>query len=143
MNNKFIKKSANILAISSIYSVFFGILETSLRQFDIKILKKENLHNYTTLHQFFLTFAWSPIFFYHKKIKNKYVKYLLYPVNIYLCEIIGGNILLYVFDFRAWHYKDKFTLFNGMITLSYYPLWMFLGYVETKIYKKYIKKILL
>lgn len=143
MNNKFIKNSINIFAISSLYSISFGILETSFRQFDVKILKKENLHNYTTLHQFFLTFAWSPIFFHHKKIKNKYIKYLLYPINIYLCEIIGGNILLHIFNFRAWHYNDKFALFNGMITLSYFPLWMCLGYFENKIYKLYIKKLLL
>lgn len=142
MKTVFLNKITNCFITSSIYSVGFSIIETSFRQFDIIVLKHKNLHKYTTLHQFFLTFSWTPIIIMHKKINNIYLRYLLYPINIYMCEIIGGNILLHIFNFRAWYYNDKYALCNGMITLSYFPLWIMLGYIEDKIYFGYIKKIL-
>lgn len=142
MKNNFLRRTVNFFITPTIYSFGFAIIETIFRQIDIKILKNKNFHDYTTLHQFFLTFSWTPIIIMHKKINNIYLRCFLYPINIYICEIIGGNILLYIFKFRAWYYKDRYALYNGMITLSYFPLWIILGYIEDKIYFGYIKKIL-
>jgi hypothetical protein len=133
----------NIFIISLSYAVGFGAIETLMRQIDIRFLSKKSinmhLHTMTTKHQFILTMIWTPMILLHKKINNKFMRCLLFPVNIYACEIIGGNILLHIFNYRAWYYKDKYSLFNGMITLSFYPIWICLYFMEDYFYKKILK----
>jgi hypothetical protein len=133
---KTIKKIKNILPIAIIYAFGFGIIETITRQIDIHVFNMRPIHSYTTFPQFLLTLTWTPFILQHKKIKNKYIRCLLYPINIYVCEIIGGNIILYVFNYRAWHYTDNYAMFNGMITFNYYPFWVGLYFVENYAYKK-------
>lgn len=135
---KKIKNIISIIPIAIIYAIGFGIIETMSRQFDIHVLNVTPIHSYTTTHQFLLTMAWTPIMLEHKKIKNNILRCLLYPINIYACEIIGGNIIMYSFNYRAWHYTDKYAMFNGMITLSYYPVWIGLYFIENYFYRKII-----
>ena len=129
----------NIIKISLIYSIGFGIIETIMRQLDIFLFNKSNIeHQYTTPHQFIISLLWTPMLLHHKKINNKIIRYLTYPANIYLCEFISGSILLYVFEYRAWHYTDDYALLNGMITLSYYPLWIILCQLESSFYDNFM-----
>ena len=66
----------------------------------------------------------------HKKIKNKWLRCILFPFNIYLCEIIGGGVMYNIFGIRAWNYTYKYAMFNGMIALEYYPLWIIIYIIE-------------
>jgi hypothetical protein len=84
--------------------------------------------NITTLAQTGITFLWTPIILYHFEfIENNTVKILLFPINIWTCEIIFGNLLLYFFNYRAWFYNDKLALLNGIISLSFTHYWIVLG----------------
>jgi hypothetical protein len=135
---KKIKNIISAIPIGIIYAIGFGIIETITRQFDIYVLNITPLHSYTTFPQFLLTMAWTPFILEHKNIKNDILRCLLYPMNIYMCEIIGGNLILHGLKYRAWHYTDNYAMFNGMITLSYYPVWIGLYFVEDYFYKKII-----
>ena len=84
----------------------------------------------TTLEQSIITFIWTPIIIKHFTIiKNKKYRILLFPFNIWLCEIIFGNLLLYYNNTRAWYYDDILALFNGLITLSFTLHWILLGLI--------------
>ncbi len=133
---KKIKNVIPIISIAIIYAIGFGIIETITRQIDIYLFDITPIYSYTTFPQFLLTLTWTPIVLEHKKIKNNILRCILYPINIYICEIIGGNIILYIFNYRAWHYIDNYALFDGMITLSYYPLWIALYFIENFFYQK-------
>jgi hypothetical protein len=134
-------KIKKTISISIIYACGFAIIETSLRQYIHYYFKKHSTHLYTTPHQFILTMIWTPMLLLHKNIKYPIIKCLLFPINIYLCEIIGGNIMFYFFNYRAWYYYDRYAFFNGTITLSFYPLWIILFFIENYGYKKISKFI--
>lgn len=128
----------HIVYISLVYAIGFGILETIVRQLDYYYFNINPSYKYTTFTQFIITFCYSPFIIYHKKlIKSKFIQYLLFPLNIYLCEIIFGNLLLY-YDYRAWHYTDNLALFNNTITIYYYPVWILLYFIENLFYNRII-----
>jgi hypothetical protein len=53
---------------------------------------------------------------------------LLFPVNVWFCEIVGGYYLDKVWQTRAWCYTGKrYAMFDGHIRLDYYPVWILLG----------------
>jgi hypothetical protein len=137
---KKIKSFISKIKIPIIYAIGFGVIETITRQIDIYVFNVQPIHSYTTFPQFILTMIWTPLILQHKKINNPIIRCMLFPVNIYMCEIIGGNIILYAFNYRAWHYTDNYAMFNGMITLGYYPMWMGLYFIENYAYRM-IKKI--
>jgi hypothetical protein len=137
-----INEIKNIIFIAITYALGFAIIESIIRQIDIHILNLQPIHPYTTFPQFLLTMLWTPFILKHKNIQNKIFRYFLFPLNIYTCEIIGGNILLYFFNYRAWYYIDNLALFNGMITLQYFPVWMLLHFFEELFYVNIIFKIL-
>jgi hypothetical protein len=128
-----------LIIISIIYAIIFGICESSFRYFTHFIKMNDTEIKYTTYNQFIISMIWTPILLLHKKIKYKWLRYILYPFNIYLCEIILGGLLLIFFDTRAWHYMDKYSHFNGLISYSFYPLWFFFQFPENYIYI-FIKK---
>ena len=101
------------------YSISYGILET--------IYRLVMTGTYSTIEQLIITFLWSPIIDLHfTKIDSTPIKILTFPINIWLCELVFGNILLY-FNHRVWHYSDELSMFNGLITLSFTPYWILLG----------------
>lgn len=124
-----------IISISFIYAIVFGLIETITRQIDIYLFESTLIYSYTTIQQFILTLLWTPILLQHKKIKKDWLRCLLFPINIYFCEICGGNIMYYIFNVRAWHYTCKYAMFNGMIALEYYPLWIIIYFIEHYGYK--------
>lgn len=122
------------LYISFVYAIGFGILETIMRQLNYYFIQHTVTHIYTTPQQFLLTFCWTPFILFHKKINNTCIRIITYPINIYMCEIIGGYLMYYFFSYRIWHYTDNYALFDGMITLLFYPLWIFLYFIEHYFY---------
>lgn len=131
-----------ILFICMIYAIAFAFIETFFRQF-INFIFDYDHYPYTTIEQFALTFNWTPLLLLHKKINNYFIRGILFPFNIYLCELIGGAILLYMFNIRVWHYRDTMALFNGFITLSYYPLWLLIYIIEDYIYHNILAFIIM
>lgn len=130
----------NILSICFMYSSTFAIIETIFRQLS-NYLCGSNDYGYTTLTQYALTFAWTPLFILHKNIGNSILRIFLFPVNVYSCELIGGSLIWYFFGYRVWCYYGYFAMFNGFITLSYLPYWIALGLIEDYVYHRYLIKL--
>lgn len=86
--------------------------------------------NVTTVAQTAITFLWTPVILYHFEIiENNTIKILLFPINIWICELLFGNLLLYFFNYRAWYYNDELALINGTISLSFIHYWVSLGFL--------------
>ncbi len=59
------------------------------------------------------------------------LRLLLFPFNVWFCEVIGGYYLERIWRTRAWHYSGtKYALFHGNIRLDYYPVWVLLGIIH-------------
>jgi hypothetical protein len=60
---------------------------------------------------------------------NRLLRYLIcYPIAIWLFELSYGSFIYYFGNqLRAWHYHGSWALFNNMIDLGYYPIWVIFG----------------
>ena len=85
--------------------------------------------DYTTPEQFFLNFVWSPVMIhgYEMLIKNRYLKIILFPVNVWITEILMGVFMKEIIGYRIWEYTDAMALVDNHITLSYYFHWFAIG----------------
>ena len=124
-----------LFIVSVVFAISFGIYETCFRQITLALDLNDTHHKYTTWEQFIISMMWTLMLLKHKQIKYKWIRYLTYPFNIYLCELLCGGLLL-LFNIRAWEYKDSYTLFNGLISFSFYPLWFVLQFFEDMVYEK-------
>jgi len=72
-------------------------------------------------------------------ITNDIVRYLAYPIWIWIVEILVGYPLL-KFGIRLWDYSylSKTKHWKGIISFVHFPIWIFLGLLV-----EYIKKILI
>eukprot|EP00698_Gefionella_okellyi_P004010 TRINITY_DN13719_c0_g1_i1.p1 TRINITY_DN13719_c0_g1~~TRINITY_DN13719_c0_g1_i1.p1 ORF type:complete len:201 (+),score=15.50 TRINITY_DN13719_c0_g1_i1:44-604(+) len=88
------------------------------------------IHGHTTREQFFSLVFWTPIchFLYFHFVTNAYLRVLLFPINVWMCEICTGYYLAFVWQRRAWLYDDAWAYLHGNITLAYAPHWMGLGF---------------
>ncbi len=113
------------LYYSTILMSGYALIESTYRYYNQK--------KYTTLGQTIITFVWSPFIINHFYYFNNYdienYGILLFPFNIWLCEITSGYISLYFFNIRFWNYNDNLTFFNKMISLYFYPHWLSLGII--------------
>lgn len=123
----------NLLKFSIIYAIAFAIYETLYRQITQAFELDNSDHKYTTVEQFIITFCWTPVILYHKKIESLSIRFLTFPLNIYLCELIFGSVLL-LYDIRAWHYTDDLSFFDGLISFKFYPVWVCIGFIEHILY---------
>jgi hypothetical protein len=116
-----------------LYYLYYSTILTSGYAFIESSYRYYNKKKYTTLGQTIITFSWSPIiinhvyYFQNYNIENYGI--LLFPFNIWLCEITCGYLFLYIFNKRFWNYNDNLTYFNKMISLYFYPHWLFLGII--------------
>ena len=103
-----------------IFTIGYGLIETLYRQV--------TTGDSTTLGQCIITFLWTPMIIYHyRNINNKIVRIILFPFNVWLCELLFGSILLYGFNIRLWLYDDVLSYFNGLITIAFFGYWVSLG----------------
>lgn len=91
---------------------------------------------------FWTNIAYMPILLivYKYFVPSKILQVILFPLNVWIAEIIIGTYLLKFWQRRAWFYKGEDAYFDGLIKLYYFPLWMILGviyvlinYIEEKI----------
>ncbi len=110
-----------------VFSLSFATLETIYR------LIKNN--STTTIGQTIITFVWSPIIITHYKLIPYPYSILLFPINVWSCEIVSGYFVLYLFNKRLWNYTGKYVYFNRMISLYWCWYWLFLGCVINQYFK--------
>lgn len=108
-------------------SFTYALIETLSRQIRDDSLK------HTTPGQTLITFVWAPFMLQHFSYFQTNAV-ILFPFNIWTCEILFGNILDYHGCQRLWYYNDTFSLCNHTITLKYYLNWLILG----KILQQYL-----
>jgi hypothetical protein len=117
--------------LSFYFSIGFAVVEfffTGLIKNNKLCLQEFSLTKcYTTLPQFYANLIYIPLLI----TINDYFDFpyylLIFPFNVWLCEIIVGNYIYYTFNIRVWHYIDNKSYFNGFITLNYFWYWLFLG----------------
>jgi len=87
----------------------------------------------TTWEQFVFSVFWSPIgsLFYKWLFSAFHFRFIFFPINIFVAEIVGGYYLTYVWGRRAWNYTTyNLNFFDGNITLLYIPCWWFLCIID-------------
>jgi len=89
----------------------------------------------TSFEQFCLSVFWSPLGteLYFHYVKHSWLRISCFCLNIWCAEIIGGVYLTYIWKKRAWQY-NRFSYFDGNITLLYAPVWIFLGFIHEYMY---------
>ena len=109
--------------------------------FDLITKKKLNLMGHTSLwmfpiYAFGLSYGFDLV---EILIPNNIVRYLSYPIWVWLVEIIVGYPFLKL-GIRIWDYSylSKKKHWKGIISFVHFPAWIFLG-----ILVEYIKQILI
>lgn len=115
----------NYLYYSTIFSSGYALIETIYRYYHYKKV--------TTLGQTIITFVWSPMivnhFYYFRYYNYDNIAIVLFPFNIWLCEILSGYFFLYLLNKRFWYYNDSLTFFNHTISLYFASHWLCLGFI--------------
>ena len=109
--------------------------------FDLITKKKISLIGHTSLwmfpiYGFGLSYGFGLV---ESIIQNEIVRYLSYPIWVWMVEILIGYPLL-KFGNRLWDYSylSKGKHWKGIISFVHFPVWIFLG-----ILVEYIKQILI
>mmetsp|Transcript_37560 Transcript_37560/g.61067 ORF Transcript_37560/g.61067 Transcript_37560/m.61067 type:complete len:218 (+) Transcript_37560:94-747(+) len=109
----------------------FGLIETCWTSLFID--DKFSLHmGHTTFAQFWANILYCPVllFTYKRWVQSKYLRVLLYPLNIWLLELVVGYSLTFLFGRNiAWFYPEGDARFDGNIRLKYAVVWWALGVV--------------
>ncbi len=112
---------------------FLEITFNACRAFEKPIEEWGYQHGHTTLTQFILNLIIMPllVYWYHRKIANHWTRILLFPIVLWICEIIQGTLLvLYYGHNPIWNYTGDYAYFGGMIRLDYVHWWLFCGILE-------------
>ena len=105
-----------------LFTTMYAMIETAYRQI--------YYGKYTTFGQTLITFLWSPFIVLHfLLINDHFLSVVLFPFNIWLCEVIFGYLFLTYWNMRFWNYNDKLTFFNGIISLYFGGYWFILGII--------------
>ena len=110
-----------MLGYCFIFTLSYGIIES--------VYRKLTSGEITTIGQSVITFLWTPVIVsYFDTIDNQYLSIGLFPLNIWSCELITGGLSLYIFNTRYWYYDDNLSCCKGLISFSFIPHWVLLGY---------------
>lgn len=63
--------------------------------------------------------------------RNIFLRGLIYTIIIYLVEYASGFLLIQLIGRSPWYYTDEGSI-NGLITLSFIPVWFVLGLIFEK-----------
>lgn len=94
---------------------------------------------HSSFAQFWANVMYTPIllFYYRSQIDNPFVRVLLFPLNIWLLEIVEGYVLMFLFGRNvAWEYRGRDAYFHGNIKLQYFLPWLGLGAVVEALWEK-------
>lgn len=118
-------------------ALLFVIIETSW----VTITTEDNAGNVTitgwtgelghsSYAQFWSNVIFTPLilFLYRAMVPNPVLRILLYPINIWLLEIVEGYIIMFLFGRNvAWEYRGADAYCHGNIKLGYTAPWVGLG----------------
>ena len=101
---------------------------------------------YTTAEMFVFNVLYYPVgtVWYWRVLQSHYwLRLALFPVWVWIAELLGGGYLLFVWNRRAWDYRQsRFNMFDGLIRLDYLPVWIVLGVLHDflffAVYTKYL-----
>ena len=91
------------------------------------------VNGWTTWAMFFVIAGWAPLAteIYFEVFPNPWVRVALYPLNAWLCELVTGAYMYYVWGgLRPWIYEDSWACVNGFITFSFVHYWAILGFLH-------------
>ena len=80
--------------------------------------------------QFWSNVIFTPLilFLYRAVVTHPFLRVILFPVNIWLLEIIEGYVIMFLFGRNvAWEYRGTDAFFHGNIKLGYTIPWVSLG----------------
>ena len=109
------------LYYSCLFSLVYAVVET--------IYRKIASNTVTTFGQTVITFIWAPVIVYHFNYFDYWSSIVLFPLNIWLCELMCGGFMLYFYNKRYWFYNDNLSFFNGLISIYFTIYWILLGYI--------------
>ena len=111
-------------------SFIFSLLEMSL-------YKIKDGYYFTSKEQFLMNMIFIPFMVeeYNRIFSSFRFSPLLYPVNVWLFELIMGHfMIIYLGKNPAWSYHGEYSKFNGQIDLECYFRWVFLGVLQDFLY---------
>ena len=87
---------------------------------------------FTTWQQLVMSILYCPIAvcMYRYYFTEPWIRVLLFPVNLWLCEVITGYWLLWMYRGHnpAWSYDDDpWSMFHGTMSLKCMPRWIVFG----------------
>ena len=124
---------------SLVYAAGFSIIEfifTSFHSADKDGKMKMNFphinlaNGHTTWPQFWCNTAtlWLFIDYYMQSIPSPIIRLVLFPINIWLLEVIEGYFLIFLYGRNvAWTYEGSDAFFSGNVKLSYWKYWLMLS----------------
>lgn len=97
---------------------------------------------FTTWAQWFCNVIYTPIMidFYLNLFEISLTGLILFPINIWIAELIMGYYLLIVWNTRAWEYDGADAYFHGNIKIGHAKLW-FLLFIGIAIARPFIVAI--
>ncbi|KAJ3166236.1 hypothetical protein HDU88_003459 [Geranomyces variabilis] len=120
-------------AFSVIEFTFYSVsIETVAGDILIRPFDSRCRKGHTTWEQFFANILYTPLLLevYPVLIAPWWLRIALYPLNIWLLEIVEGYFLTFLYGYNpAWTYRGRDVMFGGNIKLSYAPFWFGLGAV--------------
>ena len=106
--------------------------------------KKRFAMGHTTWAQFVCNILYVPVLLvtYRRVVENSWHRVILFPINIWLLEIIQGYSLMFLAGRNlAWFYDTSDAMFHGNIRLYYAFVWWPFGFVVESLWDTVITVI--
>eukprot|EP01080_Neovahlkampfia_damariscottae_P008096 gene8096-12557_t len=96
---------------------------------EFKLLLKMDLKNTPPLETFLFEFLFSPLFINHfyMIVQNQILRILLFPVNVWICQMIKGYGLMWFYHKKERSYAGDDVYMDGFVKISRYKLFWILG----------------
>ena len=118
------------ISLSFYGSIIFACLEMIFYKWNNNVF-------FTTKEQFIANFISMPFMIadYHVLFPNIYLRHLIFPLNVWLFEIIMGYSMIFLLENNpAWNYNTKYSYFKGQISFECYTRSFFLGILQDFLY---------
>jgi hypothetical protein len=122
----------NAAAFALVEFTFYSVtIQTPEGEVYFRPFSKDRRAGHTTWQQFYANILYTPILmdvYYYILADYWMLRVLLFPINIWLLEIIVGYVLIFLYGYNpAWVYYGKGALFSGNIKLPYAIYWLLFG----------------
>ena len=119
-------------------------VETGFTTIGHSVKKKSFAMGHTTWAQFVCNILYVPVLLvtYRHVVENFWYRVILFPINIWLLEIIQGYSLMFLAGRNlAWFYDTSDAMFHGNIRLYYAFVWWPFGFVVESLWDTVITVI--